>query len=47
MKRDTKFKSLSAKEDIKKIVHKIRSNKLRRDLDDGLEELSIEEEIIV
>lgn len=47
MKRDSRFKSLSTKEDVKKVVRKIRSNKLRRDLDDGLEELSIEEEIIV
>lgn len=47
MKKDSKYKVLSSKEDIRNVVHRIRKNKMRKDYDDGLEELSIEEEIMV
>ena len=43
MKRDTKYQCLSSKEDVKKVVRKIRRNKMRKERDDDLEELSIEE----
>ena len=41
MKKDSKYKVLSSKEDIRNVVHRIRKNKMRKDYDDGLEELSI------
>lgn len=41
MKKDTKYKCLSSKEDVKKVVRKIRRNKMKKDRDDDLEELSI------
>lgn len=47
MKKDTKYKCLSSKEDVKKVVRTIRKNKMRKDHDDDLEELSIQEEIMV
>jgi hypothetical protein len=47
MKRDSKYKILNSKEDIRNVVHRIRKNKMRKSIDDGLEELSIEEEIMV
>jgi hypothetical protein len=47
MKRDSRYKSLSSKEDVRKIVQRIRRNKMRREYQDGLDELSIEEEIMV
>lgn len=42
MKKDTKYKCLSSKEDVKKVVRKIRRNRMRKDNEDDLEELSIE-----
>ena len=47
MKRDSRYRCLSSKEDVKKVVRNIRRNKMRREHDDHLEELSIEEEIMV
>ena len=47
MKKDSKYKILSSKEDIRNVVHRIRKNKMKKDYDDGLEQLSIEEEIMV
>lgn len=47
LKRDERYNVLSSKEDIRNVVHRIRRNKMRRQQDDGLEELSIEEEIMV
>jgi hypothetical protein len=47
MKKDSKYKSLSSKEDVRKVVRRIRRNKMRREFQDGLDELSIEEEIMV
>lgn len=47
MKKDSKYKSLSSKEDVRKVVSRIRRNKMRQELQDGLDELSIEEEIMV
>jgi hypothetical protein len=41
MKKDTKYRCLSSKEDVKKVVRKIRKNMMRRDRQDDLEELSI------
>jgi hypothetical protein len=46
MKRDSKYRCLNSKEDVRKIVHRIRNNKMRREEKD-LDELSIEEEIMV
>lgn len=47
MKKDSRFRCLSGKEDVRRIVGKIRRNRMRRENSDGLEELSIEEEIMV
>ena len=47
MKRDSKYMCLSSKEDVKNVVRKIRRNKMKKERDDDLEELSIEEEIMV
>lgn len=47
MKRDSKYRCLSSKEDVKNVVRKIRRNKMKKERDDDLEELSIEEEIMV
>jgi len=47
MKKDTRYTCLSSKEDVKKVVRKIRKNKMRWEHQDDLEELSIEEEIMV
>jgi hypothetical protein len=37
MKKDSKYKVLSSKEDIRNVVHRIRKNKMKKDYDDGLE----------
>jgi hypothetical protein len=37
MKKDSKYKILSSKEDIRNVVHRIRKNKMKKDCDDGLE----------
>jgi hypothetical protein len=42
MKRDSKYRILSSKEDVRNVVHRIRRNKMKKDQEDGLEELSIE-----
>ena len=47
MKRESRYHPLTSKENLKRIVHKIRTDKLRKRHDDDLEELSIEEEIMV
>jgi hypothetical protein len=47
MKKDPKYSSLNTKEDVRRIVHLIRNNRMKREDNQGLEELSIEEEIIV
>lgn len=47
MKRDTRYRCLNSKEDVKRVVQKIRRNKMKREKNDDLEELSIEEEIMV
>ena len=47
MKKDTRYRCLNSKEDVKKVVQKIRRNKMKREKRDDLEELSIEEEIMV
>ena len=47
MKKDSRYNCLSSKEDVKNVVRKIRRNKMKRERDDDLEELSIEEEIMV
>ena len=47
MKSDSRFGRLGSKEDVKKVVQKIRRDKMRREDSDELEELSIEEEIMV
>ena len=36
MKKDTKYKCLSSKEDVKKVVRKIRRNKMKKERDDDL-----------
>ncbi len=47
MKRDSKYRCLSSKEDVKRVVQKIRRNRMKREMGNDLEELSIEEEIMV
>jgi len=43
MKKDPKYRCLNTKEDVKKIVHEIRNNRMKKEDNEGLEELSIEE----
>lgn len=47
MKRDSRYRCLNSKEDVKRVVQKIRRNKMKKERRDDLEELSIEEEIMV
>jgi translation initiation factor IF-1 len=37
MKKDSRFRCLSSKEDVRRIVGKIRRNRMRRENSDGLE----------
>lgn len=46
LKKDPKYECINTRKDIRKLISKIRRKIPRRDMDDDLEELSIEEEII-
>lgn len=47
MIKDPKYKSLTSKEDMKRIVKKIKKLKLPKPSENDLDDLSIEEEILV
>ena len=47
MKKDPKYKSLTSKEDMKRIVKRIKKLKLPKPSENDLDDLSIEEEILV
>lgn len=47
MKRDSVYRCLSSKEDVRRVVQCIRRKKMKHEESDGLDELSIEEEIMV